>query len=362
MKPCILIAFLFICQLVFCQIRIDTVGLGKCPEPHWPFYGPSTGKSEKKKLKKINNLYFKDKECVYYNYIRDIGSAFRVISETLHKIEHADPKTFKPIKNTFYSYDRKHVFYMGFFIEGADPKTFIPLTPYSYSRDSTKVFFRNCEIEGADLKTFAAIYTGGYYDFAYDCNYLYFYNDKVKIDFETFEHNGYSRIEDKNNLYGLNGTSFDGYLSITPITDALIKLSGANREKEWQENSPLTIAKHVLVDLSTPNLQLQEKIRHEIYSDNINKGVSKYVFDEKSGSFKKTHYHNDRRSDYKGTYRLKDLVLTLLYDNGIKKIYKVKISAKNYLELYEDMTETYRKAYPDTGIEKVLIIRGLHTN
>ena len=163
--------------------------------------------------------YYKNDTAVYYNFIRDVGGARAVIVQSLHKLEGADPKSFKKIGDTPYSYDNKHVYFNGFLISGADPKSFQPLTPY-YSKDNNRVYFRNCEMKDIDTLSFKTVDNGGYYDFAYDDNYLYFYGERVKIDKNTFtfEKEGcvncfHNSCRDKNNIYYLHGTSFDGYIT-----------------------------------------------------------------------------------------------------------------------------------------------------
>ena len=222
----------------------STTSFAQCPKPQreW-FYFPAKqpvlidGKIEfikeeydfikeimdENSFQKITRTYYKDKNHVYFKYIRDICSSRPCLVETFHLIEDADPQTFKVLKYSEfeiwkeselypYSYDKSRVYYDGFPIENANPKTFKPLNSI-YSTDGERVFYKNCEIESVDLQTFK-VSGDGYYSFAYDKHFLYFHYQKEKIDIETFEvfADRGSRCSDKRYVFYLIGTSFDGHI------------------------------------------------------------------------------------------------------------------------------------------------------
>jgi|GEM_PF-2880073 len=187
----------------------------------------------KRSFRKIGKFYAKDKNHAYFNYVRDIGSSQAVIVETYYLIEGADPETFKVMKTEDFSHDKNHVFHEGFLIEAADVKSFQPLNS-SYSKDNKHVFFGNTIIDGADLSSFKV--NGKYfYGYAYDKNYLYFHNDRVEIDIETFiiEPNPM----DKNASYSF-GTS---------KTDGKAKIGVRVHDKVRRQMSPITENKTDLI-------------------------------------------------------------------------------------------------------------------
>jgi len=196
---------------------------GQCPKPEYDFFdlnAPFTYDKfyriqdimDKNSLKKIGKYYYKDKNYVYYNYIRDVGSSGPMIKETLYLIENADPKTFEVYKKASFSRDKNNVYFAGFLIKSADSETFTPLS-YYYGKDNIRAFFRNCEIENVDLQTFQVkedTYAGGFYDFAYDKNYIYFRSQKEEIDIETFVvGESVNSCRDKNNIFHLSGKNWD---------------------------------------------------------------------------------------------------------------------------------------------------------
>ena len=212
-------------------IMANINSFGQCPKPKYDFIIGSdkfrfiSDIMDKNSLQAINEYYYKDKNHVYYNYKVDIGSARSRIIETLYLIENADPETFIPLisihggyasfhpyENHYFARDKNQVYFKGFPIKNADPETFAPLT-FHYAKDNARAFFKNCEIENVDLQTFQVKDNGGYYDFSYDKNYIYFHYQKEKIDIETFvmDTSGY-RCRDKNNIFHLLGTGFDGYI------------------------------------------------------------------------------------------------------------------------------------------------------
>ena len=201
-------------------IMAGITSFGQCPKPDYNFIAFAGSDKfriisdimDENSFRQINEYYYKDKNHIYYCDRVDIGSAHSLIKETFHLIENADPETFEIYEKVSFSRDKNNVYYIGFLIKNADPKTFTPLS-YHYGKDSARAFFKNCEIENVDLLTFEVKDNGGYYDFAYDKYFIYFHYQKEKIDMETFviDTSGYG-CRDKNNIFYLHGTSFDGYI------------------------------------------------------------------------------------------------------------------------------------------------------
>ena len=193
-----------------------------CPEPRRNFFdvggmGNKVVDINIKKLKELSSVYYKNDTAVFYNYIRDVGSSQPLVMQTLYMVEEADPNSFKILQGP-YAVDNKFAYFHGFLVHDADCESFRPLTPV-YSKDANNVFFKNCKIKDADLQSFKTINNGGYYDFAYDDNYLYFYSERVEIDKESFTIDYIdckdclkNSCRDKKYIYHLAGTSFDGYI------------------------------------------------------------------------------------------------------------------------------------------------------
>lgn len=147
----------------------------------------------------LDKYYAKTLEAVYFNHIRDIGSVTAVIKETYHIIKGADPETFLVMKNNNFSFDSISVYFHGYKIESADTKSFEPLNNH-FSMDKNHIYQGTCIIEGADRETFK-VEGENYYNYAYDKNYVYFYNDKAEIDVDSFERKWTNVCEDKYHSY-----------------------------------------------------------------------------------------------------------------------------------------------------------------
>jgi hypothetical protein len=200
--------------LITLCMMASIASFGQCPKAHREFGGLSNKFVHIRNIVDMSSLvkidkqgeYLKDKNNVYFNHIRDVGSARSVIMETCYLIEDADLETFEAMEISRFSRDKNHVYYFGFLIEGADPKTFIPLNSV-YSRDENHVFFENCQIEGVDLPTLHV-----YYNFAYDKNFIYFYYEKTEIDFDTFVVDlDYHICKDKKYIYSFERSYEHGY-------------------------------------------------------------------------------------------------------------------------------------------------------
>ena len=72
-----------------------------------------------------------------------------------------------------------------------------------YSKDANSIYQYNKKIKNADPATFTVVKRRG---FAYDKNYLYFGDKKVKIDYKTFDINFDKRLyQDKDYTYTFTG-------------------------------------------------------------------------------------------------------------------------------------------------------------
>ena len=102
----------------------------------------------------------------------------------LNKIVHIE--SFKEFKDTPFSCDKKHVYYVQatsdghkrWIVEKADPKTFVPLE-YRWGKDDTNIFWQAEIVEGADLLTFKV--NKAYTDSASDRHSKYLNGQKIKI-------------------------------------------------------------------------------------------------------------------------------------------------------------------------------------
>lgn len=108
------------------------------------------------------------------------------------KIISADPKTFKPIKDSEYYIDQNNVYYIPkqfstchtMEMVGAKPATFVSLG-YNYAKDADKAYFKEKEISNANVETFSVIHDQCGY--AKDLNDIYFETKKVEhADIKTF--------------------------------------------------------------------------------------------------------------------------------------------------------------------------------
>jgi len=79
------------------------------------------------------------------------------VGKRVTKVESADLKTFKVLKNKNYAVDKNYVYYKTQKIKNANPKTFSVLTDNGYSKDDKKVFLDCYEIVNANPKTFECL-------------------------------------------------------------------------------------------------------------------------------------------------------------------------------------------------------------
>lgn len=311
----------------------------ECVTPSLPFF-PFSSAGEPEGLKKITSAYYHDGKDVYLKYTRDVGSARAVVVTSYHKIEGAIIEGFKDYEGTWFARDNHSVFYRGFKVQDADVETFEPLN-LSYAKDKNNVYFKCCKIKEADRNTFVAINNGGYYDFAYDKNLLYFYKERIAIDSATFSVDNiedkkifHNRCRDKDYVYNMAGTSFDGYI-IKQNKGDLIKETLRGKDGNKWSSRPYK------VEVKAKDEKTEKELQEKIYADFTESIKSKYI------------------TFASGYYKLKGSKMRFYY-NGYEKEFDVEPSAGNYILVKEDVTEEYKEVYPDAGITRVLLVIGMY--
>jgi|RifOxyC2_1024027.scaffolds.fasta_scaffold04142_3 hypothetical protein len=108
------------------------------------------------------------------------------------KINYAEPKTFKSIKNGPYYIDQKHAYYIPKQFSTchireltiAKPATFVSLGD-NYAKDADRVYFKEKEISNANAETFVVIHDQCGY--GKDLNNIYYETIKIEnVDIKTF--------------------------------------------------------------------------------------------------------------------------------------------------------------------------------
>lgn len=145
-------------------------------------------------FEKINDVYYKDKNGIYY--ISDIQ---------VHKINIADLGTFIVLNQNDYAKDKNHAYYDGKIIESADPQSFEFING-KYTKDKNHVFYYDEIIFGANPKTFKLVENSFYKNIeAYDGkdnNNIYINGVLVDgVDVNAFEIIKGSYVKDKDSVY-----------------------------------------------------------------------------------------------------------------------------------------------------------------
>jgi hypothetical protein len=91
----------------------------------------------------IGDLYYRDKNHVYYHFPMMDGGMFYIVWE-------ADPKSIKVLEDSYFAKDKKTVFCRGSVLEGADSKTFkvLPRTDkevYQWSAKDKNQSYSGCD-------------------------------------------------------------------------------------------------------------------------------------------------------------------------------------------------------------------------
>ncbi len=179
-------------------------------------------------------LYDKRHEEVDLNEIFQNKEGF--IYQVDFKLEHVDAETFE-ILNYCFAKDKNNIYFFsyshyGFYMmKEYDVETFESLGDF-YAKDKNGVYFNGeGKIEYADIQTFKVLST----HFAKDKNNFYYYNNKIDIDYKTFEileHfiDRYYFVKDKDGFYVMNYGSgskiaLEKIESIDPKTIELLEYS-----------------------------------------------------------------------------------------------------------------------------------------
>ena len=149
------------------------------------------------------NLYFKDKNHVYFDSPQD----FAILAE-------ADTDTFSLVSDTVgqetdYARDKNFVFHGHKLIDSADPNTFIKIASSTFAKDGTRVFSEHIHydvsvVEGANPANFIPLNASDGHPSAYgkDAQNIYCGLGKIEgADFATFFVEGAWSAKDKNQQY-----------------------------------------------------------------------------------------------------------------------------------------------------------------
>ncbi len=146
---------------------------------------------------KMTSSYYKDKNAVYYNYMKIIG---------------ADPASFTSLENSYYK-DRNYIYYMGKKLVNSDSTKDFRSIHIEKIHDTCNYEYDLYAENNGNIYYFGEIHKGGVrydiqtytvYEYGYsrDKNHVYYYGDIVEnIDSETFKLFGYAYFGDKNGVY-----------------------------------------------------------------------------------------------------------------------------------------------------------------